>query len=128
LTLSPPAERRTQLSTWMVIELRPTRLTSQWQLSTSPTRTGRWKVIAATATVATRPRARSEAAMPPAMSICASSQPPKMSPDGLASPGMASVRRKGSPRGTGGSLLCWSKSLAPAPVPRRPGWPRARGS
>jgi hypothetical protein len=45
-----------------------------------------------TATVATRPRARLIAAAPPARSICAITQPPKMSPFGLVSAGIAVVR------------------------------------
>ena len=61
--------------------------------------TGRWKVIAVTATVATRPRACWAATLPPARSICESSQPPKMSPLGLASAGMATVRSAGSRAG-----------------------------
>jgi hypothetical protein len=36
----------------MVIELRPTRSTLQWQLTSSPTKTGRWNVIAVIATLA----------------------------------------------------------------------------
>src|SRR5215472_8508862 len=49
-----------------------------------------------TATVAHRPRARRAARLPPARSICASSHPPKMSPFGLASAGMAKTRTSGS--------------------------------
>src|SRR5271170_7168698 len=52
-----------------------------------------------TAMVATRPSARWPAKMPPEMSICASTHPPKISPLGLVSAGMASVRVVSSPRG-----------------------------
>src|SRR5436190_20568733 len=52
--------------------------------------------MAVIATVAVRPFARRLAAAPPARSICDSSQPPKMSPWGLASAGMAIVRIAGS--------------------------------
>src|SRR5215813_7736321 len=52
--------------------------------------------MASTATVATRPRARRLAATAPARSICAISQPPKISPFGLASAGMAKLRSAGS--------------------------------
>src|ERR1700747_2093289 len=52
-----------------------------------------------TATVAQRPRARRTAALAPARSICAISQPPKMSPDGLVSAGIAIARINGSPSG-----------------------------
>src|SRR6266849_443969 len=58
------------------------------------------------ATVATRPCARCEATLPPARSIWASSQPPKMSPLGLASPGMAIARKAGS-EDVGGFRGCW---------------------
>src|SRR5437763_1347992 len=54
------------------------------------------------ATVATRPRARCTARLPPARSICDSTQPPKMSPLALASAGMAMVRSAGSWAGGGG--------------------------
>src|SRR5882757_9068793 len=59
-------------------------------------KTGRWKVMAVIATVAVRPFARRVAAVPPARSICDSSQPPKISPCGLASAGIAMARRAGS--------------------------------
>src|SRR5262245_55520038 len=52
-----------------------------------------------TAMVAQRPRARRDATLPAAKSICAISQPPKMSPAGLVSDGMAMVRIAGSPWG-----------------------------
>src|SRR5262245_38554654 len=48
------------------------------------------------ATVTTRPSARWLAALPPARSICDSSQPPKMSPLAFVSAGMAKVRSAGS--------------------------------
>ena len=57
----------------------------------SPTLTGEMKVMASTATVTTRPLARSMAAMAPAMSIWLITQPPKMSPAGLVSAGIASA-------------------------------------
>ena len=55
-------------STCTVIEVRPIDSMRVKKLSTSPTDTGclNWKAF--TATVATRPRARRAAAMPPAMS------------------------------------------------------------
>jgi len=49
--------------------------------------------------LAHRPRARRAARLPPARSICASSHPPKMSPFGLASAGIAKTRTSGSVRG-----------------------------
>src|SRR5918995_909207 len=49
-----------------------------------------------TATVTQRPRARRAAALPAAKSICAISQPPKMSPAGLVSEGIAIVRMTAS--------------------------------
>src|SRR5262249_29511792 len=48
------------------------------------------------ATVTVRPLARRLAAAPPARSICDSNQPPKMSPCGLASAGIAMARSAGS--------------------------------
>src|SRR6266478_2192377 len=53
-----------------------------------------------TATVAHRPRARWAARLPPARSICESSHPPKMSPLGLASAGIAMTRTSGMVEGT----------------------------
>src|SRR5215467_9236960 len=52
--------------------------------------------MAVIATVAVRPLARRLAAAPPARSICDRSQPPKMSPCGLASAGIAMARSAGS--------------------------------
>jgi hypothetical protein len=52
-----------------------------------------------TATVATRPLERRTAATAPAVSIRAISQPPKMSPLGLVSAGIGTVRIAGSPLG-----------------------------
>ena len=52
-----------------------------------------------TATVAARPRAVSAARLPAARSIWVISQPPKMSPAGLVSAGMAIVRIAGLPAG-----------------------------
>ena len=48
--------------------------------------------MASTATVTLRPSAMRMAMLPAARSICAISQPPKMSPDGLVSAGMAITR------------------------------------
>src|SRR3954447_26608585 len=50
---------------------------------------GLWKARPSTATVAQRPRARRAAVSPAAKFICDISQPPKMSPAGLVSAGMA---------------------------------------
>src|ERR1700730_17172863 len=50
-----------------------------------------------TAPVAQRPRHRRLAALAAAKSICDISQPPKMSPEGLASAGIAMARINGSP-------------------------------
>ena len=71
--------------------------------------------MAVIATVATRPRARSRATRPPAMSICDRTQPPKMSPLGLASAGMASVRMASAPRGwASGSAPGWAMVAFPS--------------
>src|ERR1700693_3897819 len=53
----------------------------------------------AIATVTTRPRARRVANVLPARSIWHSSQPPKMSPCGLVSAGIATARSAGSASG-----------------------------
>src|SRR5262249_16435535 len=55
-----------------------------------------------TATVATRPPAMRVAVIAPAPSISAMIQPPKISPPGLVSAGIAQVRAASSPRGSGG--------------------------
>ena len=60
---------------------------------------GERKVIASTATVTALPRATRMATSPPARSICAISQPPKMSPLGLASAGIAVTRIAGCGQG-----------------------------
>src|SRR6266576_2057859 len=52
--------------------------------------------MAVIATVTVRPLARRRAAAPPARSICDNSQPPKISPCGLASAGIAMARSAGS--------------------------------
>src|ERR1700688_4057017 len=52
--------------------------------------------MAVIATVTTRPLARRVATVLPAKSICDSSQPPKISPAGLASAGIAMARSAGS--------------------------------
>src|SRR5690606_24843243 len=57
------------------------------------------KVMPSTATVTTRPLTRSMAAMAPAMSIWLITQPPKMSPAGLVSAGMARVLMVSAPLG-----------------------------
>src|SRR3546814_16596988 len=67
--------------------------------------------MASTATVATRPAARAPAVMPPAMSICDSTQPPKMSPLGLASAGMARVRVASVPRGRPGDSAVMDSAI-----------------
>jgi hypothetical protein len=84
-----------------VIEVRPMRVMSVWMLSVSPIFTGCWKAISLTAAVTTRVRARSPARMPAARSICAITHPPKISPAGLASAGIARVRSVSSPSGSG---------------------------
>src|SRR5690606_15412563 len=56
--------------------------------------------ISLTAAVTTRPLARSAARMPQARSICAMTQPPKISPAALVSAGMASVLSVSSPIGS----------------------------
>ena len=66
--------------------------------------------MASTATVATRPAARWVAMLEAARSICDISQPPKMSPAGLASAGMAMVRITGSPRVSDGGGEVASRS------------------
>ena len=60
--------------------------------------------MAVIATVAVRPFARRVATVPPARSICDSSQPPKMSPCGLASAGIAMARSVGSQGGGASSV------------------------
>ena len=98
------SKRRAQASTWIFIEVRPMLSTSVKTSSTSPTRTGRMKVMASTAMVTTRPRARSTPAMPPAWSMRDSTQPPKISPLALVSAGIALMRTVSSPRGF--SFMC----------------------
>jgi hypothetical protein len=76
--------------------------------------------MASTATVAQRPRARRAAALPAAKSICAISQPPKMSPAGLVSAGIAIVRIAGADVGGVGRGASGRRSLpVVAPRPRR---------
>src|SRR6056297_32107 len=62
--------------------------------------------------VATRPWARRHAGTAPAKSIWARSQPPKMSPLGLVSAGIAIVRKAGSP---GGGAAGSTGRVSPAP-------------
>ena len=69
------------------------------------TLTGAIKCMASSATVTTRPCDRSTPAMPPATSICDSTQPPKISPLALVSAGMAIVRTVNSPRGSSVSMV-----------------------
>src|SRR3981081_1530196 len=89
---------------------------------------GRWNVIPVMATVATRPCARCDATLPPARSIWASSQPPKMSPLGLASAGIAMARKAGSPASEAGecavflglsvighTTICWGNDRCRIP-------------
>src|SRR5580693_7736334 len=52
--------------------------------------------MAVIATVTTRPLARLVATVLPAISICDNNQPPKISPAGLASAGIAMARSAGS--------------------------------
>src|SRR5688500_4846866 len=59
-------------------------------------RIGSMNSIASIATVATGPCARREATMPAAISIWLSTQPPKMWPLALMSPGRGTTRRIGS--------------------------------
>src|SRR4051812_46519276 len=91
----------------MLREVRPTLRISAKRLTSSPTNTGEWNTMLSAATVAQRPRARRAAALPAARSIWAISQPPKMSPAGLVSDGMAMVRMAGSPLGW---LMIWCTS------------------
>src|SRR6185503_1260065 len=79
----------------MVIEVLPTRTTSAYSESTSPICTGCLKTKELTETVATRPRARRLATMPPATSTCAMIQPPKMSPFWFESAGIGTTRSAG---------------------------------
>src|SRR6185312_12731363 len=98
-TRSPWPCRKTQVSTPSVIDVRPVRLSSVYTQTTSPTFTGRRKLRLDTAAVATRPFASELAATPAAKSMRDMIQPPKMSPAGLVSAGMATVRSDNSPRG-----------------------------
>ena len=58
--------------------------------------------MSVTATVATRPCANAVAVIPPATSINDMIQPPKMSPAGLVSAGIARVRTASSPLASAG--------------------------
>ena len=64
-----------------------------------------------TAAVTTRPSARRVAVIAPAASISDMIQPPKISPDGLVSAGIAKVRAASSPRGRGGPRKSVSRSV-----------------
>ena len=68
--LSSPSRGRRQACTRRRMEVRPTEIISAYRLTSSPTCTGLRKVMASTATVAQRPRARRVAARPAARSIC----------------------------------------------------------
>src|SRR5262245_45700777 len=71
--------------------------------------------MAVIATVTVRPLARRRATAPPARSICDNSQPPKISPYGLASAGMAMARSAGSACGESGRLeACMENPIAAA--------------
>ena len=76
----------------MCIDVRPRRVRLAKSDTSSPTLTGRWKRMPSTAIVAARPRAVSAARLPAARSIWLISHPPKMSPAGLVSAGIAMVR------------------------------------
>src|ERR1700692_4522280 len=92
--------RKTQASTWTVIEVLPIRTKLAWTETTSPTNTGLRKFIASTATVTVRDFVILDAKIPPPISIWLSSQPPKMSPFWLVSDGIAIVRIDRSPQGS----------------------------
>jgi hypothetical protein len=87
-----------------------------------------------TATVTTRPFACWVAVIFPAESISAMSQPPKMSPIGLVSAGIARVRLASPPRGaaaaspggTAGTVPC--RSMATRASPAAPFIPVTRGA
>jgi hypothetical protein len=66
-----------------------------------------------TAAVATRPLARVPAEMPAARSISDMIQPPKMSPAGLVSAGIATVRSASSPVG---SVAAFVMARSPARI------------
>jgi hypothetical protein len=77
-------------------EVRPVWTTLANRLTSSPTNTGLMKVMPSMAMVAQRPAARWKAIEAAARSICDQSQPPKMSPSGLVSDGMAMARSTGA--------------------------------
>src|ERR1044071_6819101 len=88
---------------------------------TSPTCTGSLNTKELTATVATRPRARRPATVPPAMSTCAMIQPPKMSPFWFASAGIGPARSAGSlPSGSFSKLLLLRFQVVQRAVAERP--------
>jgi hypothetical protein len=100
-TLSSPSRERRQASTLKRIEVRPTESRLAKTETSSPTWTGIKKLTLSIETVAQRPRASRPAALPAARSICERSQPPKMSPAGLVSDGIAIVRIAASVEGNG---------------------------
>src|SRR4051812_36014750 len=107
----------------MLREVRPTLRISAKRLTSSPTNTGEWNTMLSAATVAQRPRARRAAALPAARSICAISQPPKISPAGLVSAGIAMVRIAGADAGgvgRGGAPAGESSIPVTAPRPALP--------
>src|SRR3712207_5702972 len=67
--------------------------------------------MSVTATVATRPCASPPAAMPPATSISDMSQPPKTSPEGLVSAGIARVRTASTPLASAGGPFAGAVSV-----------------
>src|SRR3954470_8238757 len=92
---------------------------------------GAMNSIRSMATVATGPMARCEATIPPAMSIWLSTQPPKMWPLALMSPGPGTTRRIGSALGASVSLfvihpsaigfLVMARAAADEQEPHQPG-------
>src|SRR5919198_2968567 len=79
----------------MVMDVVPMRSVSLENETRSPICTGCLNTNSFTATVATRPRAMRPAAVPPAISTCDMTQPPKMSPFWFASAGIGMTRSAG---------------------------------
>ena len=104
LFVSSLSRLRRQASTEIRSEVRPVSFRLAKKVTSSPTKTGLMNSIASTATVAQRPRASRVARLPAARSICHISQPPKISPAGLVSDGMAIVRITDFPFGAGISI------------------------
>lgn len=99
-----------QADTLNDIEVRPTFIRFAHTVTSSPTFTGLWNLIASIATVAHLPRACRAATLPAARSICDSNHPPNMSPAGLVSAGIAIVRMQGF--SSGGAPV--ERSIVPA--------------